>query len=283
MEGRPLDVTAIRQSMVRDPNARFGVPRRVGLGPLEASTSVALAVTPVVVWDVNGYYRALGFSPPFRGITKKALREAYQAAGGPSDAWLTAVFRMLIDPVKRHAYDCAPVGEKYLDEVEIQRVTDQAKREAMSRTRTVADCDALLRELLDKAGLVFPPAPGPADPTSPNEHYPEGEDKGQPIMHTGALPAHWRWSYYVWDSARADVTTLAAWQELLIHAFAAQEVTTRFSVGFAGRGRIDDVFVVQRTYGVLAIYLREDVPPSLILAHAAVSQARQMDPELTRI
>lgn len=261
----PAIESGLRGGMTPAAKDWYNQPRRAGPGPLVASSCTTLARSPELIFDVNGYYRAFGFIPPFADITRKALRLAYHELHGEESVWLTAVLRLLLDPEKRRAYDCAPFGERHFDEIEQARIMAETKRRAARHTRG-PDTLATLKDLLDQQGLSL-------DEDSPNEHYQEGEDTAAAIMHTGALPLDeqpWEWGYYRWSTSRADTARLARWQQMLVRQLAAQEVSIRFCVGFIGRSRTDSRFVVARTYGVRTVYLREDVEPEQDMATLAV-------------
>jgi hypothetical protein len=269
----PLDTSTYQGLVpdVADPGLAEGFydrPQRAGIGPLECSTNTALAISPQVIFDVNGYYRAFGFAFPYTNITRKALRLAYHELRGEESVWLTAVFRMLLDPAKRGEYDRAPFGRRWLDEVEIALVLEEAKREAARRdpspSNLVTYADLLkLRGLVLEDDLAVPPAPDQVE-----NYYPDGEDN-EPLF--GHTEDPWLWGYYRWSTGRADTDRLGRWQQMLITEFAAQEVKVKFCVGYIGRSRTDSRFVVARTYGVRAIYLREDLEPDREMAVNAVS------------
>jgi hypothetical protein len=240
----------------------FDKPEIGGYGPTQASTCVALATR--TIHDVNGYYRALGFTPPYRGITRRSLRLAYHRLGGENDVYLTQVFKLLLDAEQRREYDAAQPGKKHLDLLQIHMLDELVKREA-SRRHPEFDTRATQREILEEMGLPIP------DEDSPSGQYPDGEDKTPEIVHTEDLPDDhpWLWGYYLLGTGRSDVDRLARWQELLVSALAALEVETLVAVGFIGRGRTDSRFVVGEAYGVRTVFLREDLEPDQEMAVAA--------------
>jgi hypothetical protein len=63
---------------------------RATWGPVDISTETALEPAWDLVWDVNGYYRALGVVWPYKA-SRKALRLAYQERGGPDDEYLSCI------------------------------------------------------------------------------------------------------------------------------------------------------------------------------------------------
>lgn len=270
MSFRELDVSDLRRAsgeVAERLGEPFNIPKRSGEGPLEASTETSLDVS-VVIWDVNGYYRALGFGWPFLGITRKDLRLAFLAINGESSAYLTKVFKLLIDDKQRAQYDRAPLGEIHMDPIQMTRILDEVKRTA-ARTNPSNDTRATQRELLDEMGYDVS-----EEDLSGGSHYPKGDyPNGEGDGHTEHLSIDhsWRWGYYRWGTSRADISRLGRWQELLVSQLAALEVRTKICVGFIGRGRTDSRFVVARTYGVRTVYLREDLEPDEEMATAAAA------------
>lgn len=258
-----LDLSTYSQEKAGREAERYDLPERAGQGPLEASSCVALIRLPMVIHDVNGYYRALGFIAPYAGITRKTLRLAFHECGGADDPYLIAVLQLLLDADERFAYDCAPVGEKHMDSLQKKLLLEEVKRKAARRNPS-EDTRATQQEILEEMGFEE------MDPESghyPKEQYPSGEDD---VYAEHLLIDHpWRWSYYRWGTGRAETAKLARWQELLVSALAALEVRTKFCVGFIGYRRTHSRFVVERTYGVRTVYLREDLEPDEEMAAAA--------------
>jgi hypothetical protein len=259
---RQLDVSGF---LVPDqePDRRRDLPERGGTGPLEASSCMVLAVTPEVIWDVNGYYRALGFEWPFTGITKKALRLAYHRVDGEKSVYLTRVFKLLLNEAERRKYDMAQFGHQHMDQIQIDALMDMVKRMAAA-VKPSNDTRATQREILKQMGFNLP---NTDSEHYPNEQYPDGQDpcKDEDLL----IETFWRWGYYRWGTGCTEVTRLGHWQELLVSQLAALEVTTKICVGYIGRGRTDSRFVVARTYGVRTVYLREDMEPDREMATAA--------------
>lgn len=260
-----LDLSTYSQEKAAREAARYDLPEWAGNGPLEASSCVELIRLPEVIHDVNGYYRALGFTAPYAGITRKTLRLAFHECGGANDPYLTAVLQLLLDADERFAYDCAPVGDRHMDSLQRKLLLEEVKRKAALRNPS-GDTRATQREILEEMGLEDV---DPAQEHYPKEQYPSGEVAGYD-EHLLIDPL-WRWSYYRWGTGRAETERLGRWQELLVSALAALEVRTKFCVGFIGYRRTDSRFVVERTYGVRTVYLREDQEPDEEMALAAVA------------
>lgn len=263
----PLDLSGLQYgpSAVRaEPQTAgwYDRPRKAGDGPVEASSCTGMARLPEVVFDVNGYYRALGFRFPFEGITRRSLREHYAACGGPDDPYLTQVFQLLLDPAERAAYDRAPFGETHLDRIQLRLIEERVKRQA-ARRNPGPGVRATQDEILRKMGL---------EPNGDEEvnHYPGADDKLSDPGQDEALDQQpWPWGYYRWSSGCPDTGRLERLQAMLVAELAAREVSMRFAVGYCGRSRTDSRFVVHRNYGVDTVYLREDHEPDEELAAAA--------------
>src|SRR5438067_12657373 len=87
---------------------------RATWGPVDISTQTCLERAWDLIWDVNGYYRALGVQWPFKD-GRKDLRVAYHERGGPDDEYLTYVFKQLLQPKVRSDYDKSPLGSRFRD------------------------------------------------------------------------------------------------------------------------------------------------------------------------
>jgi hypothetical protein len=87
-------------------------PHEAGTGVPWCSTSTALVKVPELVWDVNGYYRALGVPT---SASRADIRRAYQRLGGQDDWWLTMAVSVLLG-TERIRYDATPLGRLYWDE-----------------------------------------------------------------------------------------------------------------------------------------------------------------------
>jgi hypothetical protein len=241
------------------PPPRPDKPFLAGKGAPECSSSVGLALFPDVIWDVNGYYRELGFSFPFRGITRKDLRVAAYRMGADTSVRLNFVLRQLLDHSVRHEYDCAPLGRPYMDGWIEEAMRLGAQREAGRRTMrdgSVTSSD----EVLDEWGMV-----GLTDEEHADLERKKEEERKRQIM----LGKTWRWSYYLWRSSEYDPQRLGEWQSLLVSEFARRGVRFKFSVGYFGDQPQSWVFVVVGRR--FAILLNEGQAATAELAATAVA------------
>jgi hypothetical protein len=201
-----------------------------GDGALICSSCVALERHPTVVWDVNGYYRALGVDPR---ATRSALRRAYQDADGQRSAYLTYVLKQLLQPAVRRAYDATPLGRPFVDEYLVDALKKAAHEE--SGRRRTAGLEDSAEEVMDEWGVSL------------DEPHPEEFNQGPP-------ESQWDYAYYVWGTWSADATDLPAWQRMVVASLAGRGVVARFAVGV--RGDYQGSLVADEG-GVLVVYLGE--------------------------
>lgn len=196
---------------------------------------------PWTPYDVNGYYRELGFSYGHRP-SRRELREAYQRHGGPDDTRLTSIFKLLLDAAGREEYDSQPLGGLYFDGL-TSELLNRLALDAAARRGVRQD------DVLDAMGLYSPPDKEFAEAPAP------------PPFRPSPTPARviWPWSYYSDRSFCADIDRLAAWQSMLIRHLRVW----RFAVGFIGVGQ---PIRVDKNKDHWVILLRDDVEPTEELA-----------------
>lgn len=248
-----------------------------GSGPAEFSPCTALAIAESVVWDVNGHYRALGFTYPYRPI-RRELRERYTALRGWESERMTAAFMVLIDREQRRAYDAAPLAQPHLDPWLRGRLKVAAQRRGHTRRargETVTD-----EQVLAEWGLVVlsPEELAELARLRAEKDHSAGLDQTGDLRHAGSsdptarLP--WAWSYYLWRSASDDTGRLEVWQGLLAAACARRGLRRRLAVGFTGVGpRRARVRMVGRR---LVCFLPEHLEPTAELAAEAVASLPPM-------
>jgi hypothetical protein len=236
-------------------------PQKMSTAPAVASSCRMLMSIrdSRVIWDVAGYYRALGFRWPFRDITKKMLREAYVAVGGPDDARLTTIFKMLLDPVERAKYDAASPIEIYLDKIRDYEIQQRAAYEASKRSATGVHTSK--EDVLNEWGLRTldedQNSPSPeVDSVAPVGHSADDQEP-EPGSWTW-----WPWGYYVWGSRSTEFAKLAEWQALLVRYFDDLGVRRRFAVGFHDTKRAPSSWVTAVSGSDLVVFLREDADPT---------------------
>lgn len=236
-------------------------PLLYGDGPPEASTCTGLVRTGEVIWDVNGYYRMLGFGWPFRP-TRKELLAAFKTWGHDPPVVVAYAFKLLWHPATRAAYDRAPPGEPFFDELVDQAVKRDAKIEAGRRSAREGR-EVKAEEVLDDWGLTLDEEPG-TDPALVDDDPPEESEPDEDF---------WPWSFYLWRSTRTATERLQLWQSMLIAEFAIHGIQRKFSVGYFGKQ--PHRWVTVRVGTRLGILLNEDDEPTSEMARQAVGFVRQ--------
>ena len=222
-------------------------------GPLVCSSNTALQPYPTVIWDANGYYRALGVDPK---ATKGELRRAYQRLGGQRSAYLTFVLKQLLDPAVRRAYDATRLGRPYVDEYVSDALKTMASRESGQRfSEGVPDTRD---EVLAEWGISV------GDNT--NDSTSKLDDSLRRRQDQGPPESQWTYAYYVWATWSDDDTWLPEWQRMVVSALAGRGVTARLAVGL--RGGSTRPFV-SRQGDYLVVYLGEGQVPTDEMADSA--------------
>jgi hypothetical protein len=181
---------------IQEANDRLTDPNRpvlVGVGPVEASTSMAVEPWPSIVWDTNCFYYDMGVH--FRA-SRAEIRKAYQENGGPNNVRLTMIAGVLLNPVRRLAYDRVPLGSLFFDE-QIEEQLRIAAATAASATRM--EGDEVDSELLNKQLEALREIP---------DHM---ED-------SPAYTDRYPWSYYLFRSECTDTARLDQWRAGIIDA-----------------------------------------------------------------
>lgn len=276
----------------------YSQPFRTGGGPAERSTSLELEPWPSVVWDVNGYYRALGVD--FRA-TRKQLLTAYLQLNGQEDEYLTYVFKQLLDPEIRRKYDAAPFGGRFLDLYVMEDLKALARRladrwhvhpeDVMRSWGFEYEDDASADDLeLDGAAEEIPdfgqttrPRSGQCkDPVDiPQESR---EDKATPTDHRPKQD-EWPYSYYLWKvklrHCELDIgPIMRRWQEAIASECLRQRVSIRFAVGLTSAGRKEGArFITMSVGGATVAFISadhiddiDDIAPQVVhrLTHSGI-------------
>jgi hypothetical protein len=206
---------------------RTSIFRKWNFRPTQVSTCrelVAGDFWPGLIYDVNGYYRALGIGWPFRP-TKRQLMEAYRDLNVEADAYefATYAFKRLINPEFRARYDerpdGAPMDDKYRWAELKRKAADWASDESRRTGRVISAADFV-----------------PADIRAKMEADVRREHEGDVPPSKAQLRkvAGWGFGYYIWDAFRRDEVVLQRWQRVLLEACWEQGVSGRFAVGVLG-------------------------------------------------
>lgn len=245
-------------------------PYLVGWSSPEASTCTELERIEPVIWDVNRYYRDLGFRWPYTGIGRKELMRAYQALGGSVDVRLTYCFNQLLDKDVRWEYDRTPLGDVYFDDYIADDLRRRAVQEATRRyVEKGVEPDA--KEVFKEWG--FEDSDEPEKPVKERRREAEVKDRAKRLSKAQrAVTAFWGWSYYVWR-ARPTMNShrLARWQELLLKEYKEKNVRARFCVGIVGHQ--PHPWVVGEVGRRTVFFLNEDasLEPTSTMAERAVA------------
>lgn len=230
-----------------------------GYGPEWCSSQTALALSPEICWDVNGYYRELGVH--WRA-TRAELGRAYQEKCGNNDVRLTFVLQQLLHPESRAAYDRTPLGEVFLDDwmqFELKRKAHDRAYEMWMQGRQCTRDD-----VLEQWGYV--PVPETAwngpEPVDTTQRFMQDEDRSQET---------WEFSYYLWRTIVRHLPTLKQWQELLLQELSGRGCIVRFSVGMVGKEQTPAVLWVDGKDFIF--FLNERHEPSPQLAAKVVERA----------
>ncbi|MFH8483128.1 hypothetical protein [Streptomyces sp. NPDC018055] len=237
--------------------------------PDRAIISTSTALVPhrpgaLVVYDVNGYYRALGVHVR---ATRRELGDAYRATGG-QDPYVTYAFRQLLNPRTRAAYDAAPPGEPFPD----RYVYDEILRRAALRAayeNQVSGTEKTAVDILESHGIV-PPKPTSEflDSTEPDSFDESRTRDRQPSIRP---PAPWLYSYLQLATTCDDVARLAQWQEGISRTLTLHGTCPQFAVGFHAAS--DQPYLVATELGPPVFFLHESAMVTGELIAAAANAA----------
>lgn len=247
---------------------------RAHLADASTCTDLAPRPDPAVIWDVNGYYRALAVpfphrSGPYTPAPRRALAQAFQAADGLDDRWKTYCLNQLLDPAVRPVYDRMPLGEPYLDNYWDEWLHKQAKIELCRRIAAgeilAEDAeDGGADQVLEEWGIQM-------------EDRPEAQTVSAPPPSRPPATTSLTWSYYLWRcsySATVDVRArLDIWRSLLIEAFRDSGLRIKFRVGFLGKD--PHPWMRIEWDGHLVFFLNKDQMPTTEYAAQAARLTRQ--------
>jgi hypothetical protein len=205
-----------------EPEPRTSIYRSWNFRPTEVSTSRELMpmAGPVYIWDVNGYYRAIGVPWPFRA-SKARLREAYRDSGGPDDEFATYAFKRLLDPGFRKRYDARPFGQPMDDKYRWAALKRQAAQWAAAET--------VKQHRPVSSGEFVPP-----DIRAKMDADLRREREGDVAPPAESVETGWGFGYFIWDAFHRDEAVLSQWQRMLLEACWERGVRGRFAVGVMG-------------------------------------------------
>lgn len=208
----------------------------------------------IIVWDVNGYYKALGVSPY---ATRRELMQGYVAKDGQSSTYLTYVFKQLLNPETRKAYDTTPLGERYLDEYFQEELRRNAAKTAMERSKTGRAVTG--QDILDEWGFELQ-SEEPGGSEIPDFHPPRRRSRT------------FEFGYYAWMTSGylQDEEKLAEWQSILVSEAAQMGITTRIAIGVTGQDEEAGYMIDNDLEDRPVIYLTEQAEITSEMARKAL-------------
>jgi hypothetical protein len=247
-------------NVVMMPRIVMDAPILQGDSPAEWSTCTDLDLLARNIHDVNHYYKALGFSWPYTGITRRDLGNAWRTR--QDDRYATYAFSRLLDPEIRRHYDRAPFFMQVIDAYVLELVKRAANQDLAD---AAAQGEALdIDELMRHYGVGSnEPVVDEEDPLADDEGNPSSDAEGEDT------PEPWRWGYYTWRSGCDDRDRLGRWQRLLLAALGARGLRIKLALGFAGH--LDCGQFVTRVGQTLVCFLADGVEPDEELAAEAAA------------
>lgn len=228
-------------------------PRLVGDGEPEFSTCLALEKPYRLVWDVNGYYRALGISSD---ATRLQIRGAYQRLEGWNSVRLTYIVTQLLDPQTRALYDAVPLGfilRDYWVDTEIRRATLQKNISSLATGEKSYE-EIYEHKDIDSQDSVDKNAWSGQDGDSIPDQPPSKEDTG--------------WSYYLWDAD--DDPSVAEvmdwWRSALAVEFGIRGKVLKLAIGLCGDQGFQYQWRVEQVGYRKVIFLGDDPMDVLVAA-----------------
>lgn len=255
------EAEAMRKSQDQDDSLRYETPVRLGWGPDRWSTSMALVPVVHVCHDVNGYYRELGVD--WRA-TRKELMQAYMAKDGQSSVRLTYVFKQLLDPLIREAYDKSPKGEPFLDDYTQDDLKKRAHMEASRRSGLGEVVSA--EDVLGEMGYVTLDEEEGVDTVRATR-----QDLSQRKAGRG-----WRYSYYAWQTREfvQDESRLQEWQDLLSKSSVERMGSSaEVAIGVTSMlGLSDRPFIIETVGNKPVIFFSTEAEPTSDVATQALTE-----------
>jgi hypothetical protein len=246
------------------------------IGPFEMSTNTELVpMSALPVWDVNGYYRAIGITWPYRP-TRGQMREAYRDTGGPYDDYATYAFKRLLDPVFRRKYDRRTLGQPIDDEYRFREAfrlaADMASRQSRLLGKVITYRQILGEDLFEKMSREAEAEKQAEDIEAQRELREEGQDIAERPESEDFI---WLWAYFLWQSRHDDDQKLSEWQRMLHQACVREGLSLQVAVGYFGATSGAATARVRHPKPggghTEILFLREDVLPSQALADVVVA------------
>lgn len=250
------DVSRLQYGSV-SPTAVDTRPRLVGDGEVEFSTCLDLERPYHLVWDVNGYYAALGIPTD---ATRLQIREAYQRLEGWNSDRLTYIAKQLLDPETRAKYDKAPIGSILVDywvKSAMARALAQKNISLMAAGLVSYESLYEARDKEDEDVVDRDPWSEQYGDLKPAEPGKEGTD----------------WSHYLWGTEREgpEVSQVMDWwRNLLSVEIGIRGQHLRLAVGLFGDLDFQEQWRVHRVGYRLVVFLG-DHPMDLMVSESIPS------------
>jgi hypothetical protein len=240
---------------------------RQDMADTSTCTDAVLLRDAKVIWDVNGYYKALSVPYPHRPATRGGLMAAHLAAGGLDRTWPTYALKQLLNPVTRREYDDMPLGQPYIDDYWNQWLDNEATKKALRRVAAgeldmeeFENGEAVRRIKHEEWGLAE--QDGSAPPTRPRRP---------------PQTVHLTWSYYLWRcsyrTASGCAPRLDTWRTLLVEAFRDRAMRLKFRVGIMAKQ--SHPWMRLEWAGHLVFFLNIDQEPTKEYAAQAVQHTQR--------
>lgn len=229
----------------------MSLPRLVGDGAVEFSTSLALEKPDRllgVVWDVNGYYAALGVPS---NATRLQIREAYQRAEGWNSVRLTYIVKQLLDEETRARYDKIPLGSMMVD----YWVDTAMRRAALQKNISLMGAGIMTYDEVYNAGGFK------AEDVVDKDSW-SGQD-GDLRFARPSRKEEPSWSYYLWDTmwdspAPEVAQVLDWWRNLLSVEVGTRKGILRLAVGLYGDPDFQQQWRIERVDYRTVVFLGDD-------------------------
>lgn len=239
------------------------------VGPDEVSTVTTLVpVSSLPIWDVNGYYRAVGIEPPYRP-TRRELLWGYMRMGGEANQWATYALKRLLDKGFRAHYDRRPLGEPVDDRYRWEMLARLAALWAAEQSRATGRA-VTARDVLGEDIAARMEAEAEAEKLNAEIEV-KRADEDAPAADE---PYVWPFAYYQWGSRCRDDERLARWQQYLVAEFSRRGLSLQMAVGYFDRTHAAAARVRHRkTEGrfVEILFLHQDADPTPELANVVVA------------
>jgi hypothetical protein len=254
-----------------DPAAAVVPIYQAAIGTDQVSTCTELQpVSDLPVWDVNHYYRAIGVRWPYK-VNRSEMRRAYTGIRGQDDRYATYALKWLLDREFRAHYDQRPLGQPVDDRYRWEWLYRQASAWAAEQSKitgnVVTATDLLGKDIRQRL------AEDVAKEQEQAEQRASGTRSGRPERPEPERYV-WLYAYYHWGSRCRDEERLAAWQQMLVSAFARQHLRARIAVGFFARTDARAARVRHRRQDgemVEILFLHEEARPTPELAGTVVA------------